>query len=525
MITRRQRGASLFVLGSLFLACVGDDSGVPPGNDGGTEAGDGSLPDVVATDGTTTDATGSDADVQPTPTGTVKFAVTAIGDNVIGNAVAFDGLGNVYFGGSYLSATAIDLGNGKSLPANATVYDGFVAKYDATGKCLWGVVLDGTDDGNKQIFSLAAEANGDVVFAADTGGATSVKLDGASVASHGGNDIAIARLNGAGQQVWLRTLASASYEFPDAIAVDTTGRIALAGKYIRNGATDVAFDGITANPPEQPNSAGFVALLDATGVTTALKAFPYTDSGAGSYVEPHAVAFAPDGNIVVGGEFIGTIELRNGESVGQAVPSNGANDAFIAKIDSTTNKIIWAQTFGGASADNIHGVGVDPSGNVIAAFNYGSAFTIGTTGTLPAPAGFVDIGVVRFDPNGGAPTAFAYGSAQTDVPAKLAVDQWGELIVVGLMNASISFGTKVATAAGGGDGFIAKLSPAGTGLWAYGIGGSGNNDQTNAVDVDKAGNVAAIGTLGGSGNPITLLGSTVNVGPGKSAAFFAVTSP
>ena len=93
------------------------------------------------------------------------------------------------------------------------------------------------------------------------------------------------------------------------------------------------------------------------------------------------------------------------------------------------------------------------------------------------------------------------------------------------MAATISFGGKVANAYGSGDGFIAKLSPSGAGLWAYGIGGSDNNDQVNAVAVDAQGNTACTGKLGGEGSPITLFGQTVNVGPGKNATFLVATSP
>lgn len=524
----------LLLTGAVFLACVGDDaapSGTIAANDGGTDSST-TTGDGQANDGSITPVDSGDSgdagDLPPPATGTVKFALTFIGDgspSIFGNAVAFDGLGNVYAGGGYKSASPVDLGNGKSLPANATQFDGFIAKFDATGKCLWAAVLDGTDDGQKQVFSLAAAPNGEVVFAADTGGAASVKLDGASVAGKGANDVAVGRLSASGQQVFLRTLASPGYEFAESIAVDATGKIALTGKYIRDTATDPAFDGIVANPPVRPNPIGFLALLDANGVTTTLKAFPYQDTGPQSYVNPHSVAFAPDGNVVVGGEFTGTIELRSGEPAGQAVPSAGNNDAWVAKVDTTTNKVIWAYGFGGTGNDNIHGVAVDPKGNVTVCLNYGSALNVGAA-NLPAPIGSTDVGLLRFDANGGLPVGFSYGSASSDLPAKIAVDRWGNLAVVGLMGDTLTFGTKVATAFGGaGDGFIAKLSPTGTGLWAYGIGGAGNNDQINAVAVDQQGNVASVGTLGGSGSPITLFGKTVNVGPGKYAAFIAVTSP
>ncbi len=271
-----------------------------------------------------------------------------------------------------------------------------------------------------------------------------------------------------------------------------------------------------------------MALLNAQGVTQSLKAFPYNDTVNTSVVSPHAVAFTPDGNIVVGGEYTGSMDLRHGEVASQIVTSAGNNDAWIAKLNTSTNQIIWATSFGGPSSDNIHGMAVDPSGNVTAAFNYGSAITVGGTASFPAPGGFVDIGIVRFDPSGGMASGLSYGSSGSNTPSKIVVDRWGEPIVVGLMQATLSFGTKVANAygsTGSGDGFIAKLSPSGTGLWAYGIGGPDNNDQINAVAVDQQGNVACTGIVGGEGSAITLFGQTLNVGPGKNAAFLVVTSP
>ena len=151
---------------------------------------------------------------------------------------------------------------------------------------------------------------------------------------------------------------------------------------------------------------------------------------------------------------------------------------------------------------------------------------MGGTASFPAPAGNADIGMLRVDPNGGMASGLAYGSSGNDLPTKIVIDRWGEPIVVGLMNATISFGSKVANAySGSGDGFIAKLSPSGAGLWAYGIGGPDNNDQINAVAVDAKGNVACTGIVGGEGSAITLFGQTLNVGPGKNGAFLVVTSP
>jgi len=259
-------------------------------------------------------------------------------------------------------------------------------------------------------------------------------------------------------------------------------------------------------------------------------AFPLTasDNAGTSVVTPHAVAFDASGNVIVGGEFTGSIDLRYKETTTQTATSKGSNDGWIAKIDKT-NAVVWATTIGGSSdpdagqlTDNVHGLGVDPSGNVVAAFNYGVGVTLGAT-NLPS-FGFADVGIARFSPTGTALEANGYGSASSDTPSSIAVDRWGQVIVGGLMQSSINFG-KPASAAGAGDGFVAKLSATWAGQWAYGIGGSTNNDQTNGVAVDNAGNVAIVGTIGGSVNPITVLGTNTTVPQGQTATFVAVTSP
>jgi hypothetical protein len=527
--------------GAVFVACVGDSAnvnvnegtdgatspdGASPGSDGGTPTGNG---DSAAPGDAGTDA----ADLPPKATGTPLFTQTMLADNIFANGVAFDGLGNAFIAGSYLTTIAVDFGNGKSLPVNnipvnQATYDGFIAKFDSTGVCQWAITLDGTNEGNNAVIAIAAAPGGDIIFAADTA-SKSVKLDGAAVPGLGGDDITLGRLDPTGKQKWLRVLGSASTEYPLALATDPAGRIAIAGKFIRSTATDLTLDGHASNPPIHPNPVAFVAIADGNGTVQSMKAFPYapSDGSPSSSVGVDAVAFDPAGNVAVGGDFNGSIELRNNEvgtsQIVYAAGDAGANDGWVAKLDSTTNKVIWGTTIGGSGSDHVHGVAVDPAGNVSVTFNYQGTVNVGAT---PLPVfGGIEVGLVRFDPNGGMPVGNGYGSTNFELPAKLAVDRWGEPILVGLMNGGLDLGGKPAATYGAGDGFIGKLTPSGAGLWAYGIGGSANNDQINNVTVDPKGRVACVGNVGGEGNPITLFGKTVNVAPGKNAAFLSVLSP
>jgi hypothetical protein len=166
-------------------------------------------------------------------------------------------------------------------------------------------------------------------------------------------------------------------------------------------------------------------------------------------------------------------------------------------------------------------VASDSQGNVYATFGYQGNVVVSKT---PLPSfGVGDVGIARFDATGTLLGANGYGSVMNEVPTNIAVDRWNEVIVSGLMNGDVNFG-KPAMAYGGGDGFVAKLSPTSAGLWAYGIGSSAIDDEANSVAVDKAGNVAISGKV--QPNPAaSILGKGFVIPAGKSAAFVAVTSP
>jgi hypothetical protein len=512
------------LVSSAFSACVGDDPVLPASAADDAGSVDGAGAETAPGDAaSTTDGPDSGEDPGPPPasTGTLTWAAAIVGDNVSGNSVAFDGLGNVFVGGGYLSSTVIDFGNGKTLPANTGSYDGYIAKFNATGLCQWAVALTGTGVGDRVVIALAAAPGGEVAFVADTQSST-VKLDKAAVPGLGGSDVTVGQLDPSGSQKWLRVFGSANGESPQAIAVDATGRVAIAGTYIRNTAVDISFDGITANPPQSPNGQTFVAILDASGTAKSLKAFTVgnaIDAGV-SRSMPHALAFDPSGNLVVGGEFYGSLETHWAEASSKSHTSAGQDDAWIAEID-LQNKTKWSVAFGLAGADSIHGVASDSQGNVYATFGYQGNVVVTKT---PLPSfGIGDVGIARFDPTGTILGANGYGSVMNEVPTNIAVDRWNEVIVSGLMNGDVNFG-KPAMAYGGGDGFVAKLSPASDGLWAYGIGSSAIDDEANSVAVDKAGNVAISGKV--QPNPAaSILGKGFVIPAGKSAAFVAVTTP
>jgi hypothetical protein len=91
----------------------------------------------------------------------------------------------------------------------------------------------------------------------------------------------------------------------------------------------------------------------------------------------------------------------------------------------------------------------------------------------------------------------AHGGTGQDFPTSVVSDAAGNLIATGKYVGPVSFGGTPLTAHGAGDVFAVKLSPAGDHLWSVGFGGTAG-DNGSGVAVDDAGDVVLVGGFRGS---------------------------
>lgn len=175
----------------------------------------------------------------------------------------------------------------------------------------------------------------------------------------------------------------------------------------------------------------------------------------------HAIAVDTAGNIYVAGSTAST------DFIGSIIPggvqtSNGGDfDGFVAKIDPTGTTLLYSTYLGGNSVDEVEGIAVDAAGN---------AYLTGYTHS-------------------------------TDFPG-------------------VTGGSLQSSNAGGGDAFVAKLSPTGaTLLYSTYLGGTGN-DFGKSLAIDGAGNAYVTGSTGSSGFPGVTAGSLQPSNAGGSADAF-----
>ena len=252
------------------------------------------------------------------------------------HAIAVDGSGNIYVAG------LTDSTWGTPIHPYAGGRDAFVAKLNSSGERLWHTFMgsSGFDEG----LSVAVDGNGNVYV---TG--TSDASWGTPVHSHaGGEDGFAVKLNSDGERQWLTFMGHDGTDWGRAIAVDTSGTVYVAGT------GGWWWDTIPVNPPQ----GGFdvwVTKLSADGVRQW-----YTLVGSGEHDLNRSMAVDGSGNVYV----VGRSEASWGSWGSPVNPFAGAEDAFVAKLNNSGERL-W-HTFMGSVGENdgALGVAVDGSGNV-----------------------------------------------------------------------------------------------------------------------------------------------------------------
>ncbi|MDI1427988.1 hypothetical protein [Polyangium sorediatum] len=214
--------------------------------------------------------------------------------------------------------------------------------------------------------------------------------------------------------------------------------------------------------------------------------------GANGTDGARSVAVDGAGNIVVTGVFQSTVDFGGGPHVSV----NGTSDVFVLKLN-PAGAFVWSRAYGAAGGDEGSAVAVDPAGNVIVAGHFRNTINFGV-GTLTA-VGLDDLFVLKLDSAGNHVWSRSYGDANSEGMRGVATDASGAVYFTGFFEGMVSFGGFVVISAGNQDAMLAKLTAAGQLQWVRGIGGIGNQIG-NGVTVDNAGNVIVTGATAGTVN-------------------------
>ncbi|HZO14637.1 MAG TPA: hypothetical protein VFB62_15295 [Polyangiaceae bacterium] len=151
----------------------------------------------------------------------------------------------------------------------------------------------------------------------------------------------------------------------------------------------------------------------------------------------------------------------------------------------------WEKTFPSPADEEVHAVGVDPNGHVIVAGSVGDVIDFGCQ---PHQASDIDGFLVKLEyVTGNCIWSLELGGPGVQRVHGLAIDEAGDVVVVGEFEGEIRFGSDVEMAEQGSiDAFVARLDQAGKYRWHKTSGGAGSERGAHAV-ITGAGRIAVAG--------------------------------
>lgn len=387
----------------------------------------------------------------------LKYSTYLGGNNFDkGRGLAVDKQGNIYIAGQVMS-TDFKTTAGAYQTAIAGSADVFVAKFKSTGELIYSTLVGGT--GADSANSLAIDSKGNAYVTGFTGSKDFPTTAGAyQTAIKGAQDVFVFALNPTGTALVYSTyLGGTIVNRGWDIEVDSAGNAYVTGITnspnfpTTNGAYQTTKSGPTWNMGDpydqsyQDSFDGFITKLNPTGT-----ALVYSTFLGGSMAEQiFSIVVDSAGSAYVLGDFTASLDFPTTPGAFQTTYGGGAYDTFVTKLNPNGTALVYSTYIGGTGDDHGEVLAVDGSGNV-----YISGQTVST-----------DFPV----------TANAFQKTYKGIGSN------------GL----------------GGDAFVTKLNPNGTGLiYSTYLGGS-LDDDVKGIAVDSDGNVYLHGVTQSTDFPVT----------------------
>jgi len=150
---------------------------------------------------------------------------------------------------------------------------------------------------------------------------------------------------------------------------------------------------------------------------------------------------------------------------------------------------VWSRTFGGEGIETALHVAVDSAGAVIVSGLFSDSFAFGTTTLLPSSESSAFI--AKLSAAGDPLWALGFGATTVTAP-HIAVSPADELVISGSFKGELNLGGSVLKAQGETDIYLAKLTSGGMHLWSTKF-GDVKTQSGVGVAVDQAGNIQLLG--------------------------------
>lgn len=381
--------------------------------------------------------------------------------------MAIDAQNNLYLTGTFADTieTPFLAPNGQQ--------DVFVAKYSSGGSLQW--ISKVGSNGYDAVSSIALDAQANSYLAGSTNDTLIIQTDSIKTKNTADSELFLAKLDANGTPQWLRHIGTTSAGAIADIQTDPLGNSYVLG-YFQDTLIFNTDSLVSAGQSDM-----FMAKYDTNG-----NLLWKTQAGGTKTDLPWALALDSENNLYLSGNFSGTTLF--GSTLLEAADTY---DNFIAKYDSNGSPIWAKQLHSTAFIGNQ--IVASANGNVYVGGNFDNATNFETENLTPVSGS--DILIAQYTADGTLNWLKTFGDTNGYTTLNsLATDANNNLYANGWFASTLSFGVHTLQSAGNEDGFIAKISPEGSALWAINYGGS-TYDQANTLAVGNNGFCYSAGAI------------------------------
>lgn len=291
----------------------------------------------------------------------VTNSVPVIGSGVFVRGIDVNGSGNTIATGEYQAA--LDVVGHQIMSAGGS--DGFYLRIDPQGAGVTDLVSlggVGPDAGSLALF----DGLGGIYLIGQF--SESVALGPANLVAAGARDVFVARAATNGNVMWVKRLGGSGADSAWSGQVDDDGSLVLVGSF----ENELDYDGSPIASSGGASDAFVMRIAADAGLEWSV-----TMPGIGAS-NPRCVGIAGNGDIDIGGEVFGAVDLGGGSMQGK-----GELDAFVARYDSSGTFIVGS-VFGSPADDRVTSLGYDGEGRVVIGLGHNGPIDLDTNTQLPA---------------------------------------------------------------------------------------------------------------------------------------------
>ncbi len=408
----------------------------------------------------------------------------------------------------------------------------------------WSNKIKSSRGGNDYINSVTSDSSGNTIVAGYYEGSINLNnsVGNSSICSNGGIDFYLAKYDTSGNLLWAKSMGGPLKDKAYSVETDAAGNIYLTGTCAYqcdfNGSNAIT---LISDYAAQGDSLIFLAKYSSQGNLIWVKGMNGTGSGHGK-----ALRIAANGDIVLAGNFSGSIDFDPSLSTTLLVSADTVNSDFFISRYTATGDLIWVKQFGGNQNDLVNGLAMDANENyyITGYFMSTTDFDAGVGVTsYTAPSGIKSFYMAKYDVNCNLVWANYGNNPINGIGNDIVLAPSGEVYVVGNFTGSLTIanaGSTLMLASLSEKTFVLKCTQSDSILWgkaltdhgnfsiaasksnAIYISGSDKNSlvyQIRLTKLDSAGNISWTQVLGannivneGQDVCVTSKGKVIHVG-------------